>query len=68
MTTIVIKTQTHSSAGGDTDVLEGFEDSEDLGLTNSGTPDEKKYLTDEENSEVVLTVDKIAKKYKKCRF
>jgi len=61
MTTIVIKTQTHSSAGGDTDVLEGFEDSEDLGLTNSGTPDEKKYLTDEENSEVVLTVDKIDK-------
>ncbi len=68
MTTIVIKTQTHSSAGGDTDVLEGFEDSEDLGLTNSGTPDEKKYLTDEENSEVVLTVDKIAKKYKSVDF
>jgi len=68
MTTIVIKTQAHSSTGEEGDVLEGFEDSEDLSLTNSGTSDTKKYLTDKENSEVVLTVDKIAKKYESPDF
>ncbi|MBW2545407.1 MAG: MMPL family transporter, partial [Deltaproteobacteria bacterium] len=68
MTTIVIKTQVHSPAGGENDVLEGFEDSGDLGLTDSGTPSAKKYLTDEENSEVVLAVDTIAKKYESSDF
>ena len=68
MTTIVIKTQAHSSVGEESDVLEGFEDSENLSLTDSGTSDAKKYLTDKENSEVVLTVDKIAKKYESSDF
>ena len=64
MTTIVIQTQAYSSAGTDIDVLEGFEDSTNRDLTNSGKADRQEYLTDKENSEVVLAVNKIAKKYK----
>ena len=64
MTTIVIQTQVYSSAGDDIDVLEGFEDSTNRGLTDSGKFDGKEYLTDKENSEVVLAVNKVAEKYK----
>ncbi|MEA1971134.1 MAG: MMPL family transporter [Thermodesulfobacteriota bacterium] len=68
MTTIVIQTQAYSSAGTDIDVLEGFEDSTNRDLTDSGKSDGKDYLTDKENSEVVLAVNEIAKKYKDPDF
>ncbi|MBW2630387.1 MAG: MMPL family transporter [Deltaproteobacteria bacterium] len=64
MTTIVIQTQAYSSSGDDIDVLEGFGDSTNRDLTNSGKSDGKEYLTDKENSEVVLAVNEIAEKYK----
>jgi len=64
MTTIVIQTQAHSSAGEGIDVLEGFEDDANRDLTDSGKSDGKEYLTDKENSEVVHAVNKIAEKYK----
>jgi len=68
MTTIVIQPQVYSSAGTDIDVLEGFEDSTNRDLINSGKSDEKEYLTDKENSEVVLSVNKIAEKYEGLDF
>ena len=70
-TTIMIKTQTYSSVGSDIDVLEGFED--DSKQDNAGVkkPDEfedRKYLTDEENSEVVNAVRNVTVKYKASDF
>jgi len=68
MTTIVIKTQAYSSAGAGIDLLEGFEESEDADVANTDTSGAKQYLTDEENSEVVLAVNTIANKYKDSDF
>lgn len=64
MTTIVIQTQTYSSAGTDIDALDGFEDD----AKNIRATDDKQYLTDKENSEVVAAVDKVANKYKSPDF
>ncbi|MBC2704717.1 efflux RND transporter permease subunit [Desulfobacula sp.] len=64
VTTIVIRTQTYSSVGTDSDVLDGFEDeAKNLSATN-----DKLYLTDKENSEVVAAVNKIADKYRSSDF
>ncbi|GAG49179.1 unnamed protein product, partial [marine sediment metagenome] len=70
-TTILIKTQTYSSVGGDIEVLEGFEEDFKQGLTGSkesGKPNEGQYLTDMENSEAVNTVREIAEKYEASDF
>ncbi|MBW2564169.1 MAG: MMPL family transporter, partial [Deltaproteobacteria bacterium] len=64
MTTIVIQTQTYSSEGTEQDALDGFEDDG----KNINTTDDKQYLTDKENSEVVAAVNKIADKYKSPDF
>ncbi len=64
MTTIVIQTQTYSSVGTDIDALDGFED--DAKKINA--TDDKQYLTDKENSEVVAAVNKVAKKYESPDF
>jgi len=64
MTTIVIKTQTYSSEGKEQDALDGFEDD----AANINATDNKQYLTDEENSEVVAAVERIAKKYESPDF
>ncbi|MCD4723096.1 MAG: MMPL family transporter, partial [Desulfobacula sp.] len=64
MTTIVIQTQAYSSVGTDIDVLDGFEDDE----KKINTTDNKLYLTDKENSEVVAAVDKVADKYRSPGF
>lgn len=64
MTTIVIRTQTYSSAGTDIDVLDGFEDDEN----KINTTDDKQYLTDKENSEVVNAVNNVVKKHKSPDF
>ena len=64
MTTIVIQTQTYSSAGTGSDALDGFEDD----AKNINTTDDKQYLTDKENSEVVTAVNKVANKYRSPDF
>ena len=64
MTTIVIQTQTYSSVGTEQDALDGFEDDG----KNINTTDDKQYLTDKENSEVVAAVNKLANKYKSPDF
>ncbi|MBT8356598.1 MAG: MMPL family transporter, partial [Deltaproteobacteria bacterium] len=64
MTTIVIQTQTYSSVGTDSDALDGFEDDVD----NLNTAENKQYLTDKENSEVVAAVNKVANKFKSPDF
>ncbi|MDY6790756.1 MAG: efflux RND transporter permease subunit [Thermodesulfobacteriota bacterium] len=64
MTTIVIQTQTYSSVGTDIDAIDGFEDDEKkINFAN-----DKQYLTDKENSEVVLAVNKVANKYRSPDF
>jgi len=60
-TTIIIRTLSRSSAGNDDDIMDGFEDFDDTIESPAGT--EKEYLTDEENTEVVLAVEKIVEKY-----
>lgn len=68
-TTIVLKTYSHSTLGQDLDVLEGFEDE---GIESpshkSNVPTKDKYLTDRENSEVVLAVQSVLSKYKSPDF
>jgi len=71
ITTIMIKTQTYSSAGSDMDVLEGFEDDfeEDVNTPGkSNGSEQKKYMTDEESSKVVATIRDIVKKYEAPDF
>jgi len=64
MTTIVIQTQTYSSVGTEQDAMDGFEDD----AKNINPADNKQYLTDKENSEVVAAVNKVANKYKSPDF
>lgn len=55
LTTIVLKTNSFSSAGAPEDALAGFEESAQAA--------KRQYLTDQENSEVVSTVRSIAARY-----
>jgi predicted RND superfamily exporter protein len=68
-TSIVIKTQSHSSLGLDTDIFEGFEDEP---IANARTDDpvlsKIPYLTDEENSQVVAAVKDTLRKYRTPDF
>ena len=71
ITTILIKTQTYSSIGSDTEVLEGFEEyfkQDSTSPKESGKPNEIQYLTDKENSEAVNTVREVAEKYETPDF
>ncbi len=61
-TTIIIQTQSHSSMGVEDDIMDGFEDFEDTIEAPADT--ERKYLTDQENTQVILAVEKIVKKYR----
>jgi uncharacterized protein len=63
-TTIVIKTQTYSSAESDTDVLSGFDEK----IEDTPAPKARLYLTDRENSEVVAAVRTISQKYNASDF
>ena len=70
-TTILIQLQTYSSIGGDTDLLEGFEEDvakEATDRRDPEKPDEKKYLTDGENSEAVNMTREITEKYQTPDF
>ena len=68
-TTIVIKTDTYSSLGQDLDALEGFGD-DDLEVSDvkQPAPEKPRYLTDKENTEAVMAVRKILKKYEAPDF
>jgi predicted RND superfamily exporter protein len=59
-TTILIKTNSHSSVGLEEDILAGFEDMQDPGADEEMR---REYLTDEENSDVVMAVYDIIARY-----
>ncbi|NNG01276.1 MAG: MMPL family transporter [Desulfobacteraceae bacterium] len=61
-TTIVIRTQNHSSIGQKDDIMAGFDDDSNEASPDLG--DSPTYLTDAENSEVVAAVKKIVTKYR----
>ena len=63
MTTIILQAQTYSATDGDMDVLEGFEAASDMDPARVDGANEKGYLTDSENSEMVTAVKKIANGY-----
>jgi predicted RND superfamily exporter protein len=68
-TTIIIKTQSHSMAGQETDVLEGFEEDESKDAGADTQPSNKEsYLTDKENSQVVTAVRKIVADHESADF
>jgi len=60
LTTMIIKTNNYSSQEKEEDLLDGFEDNEE-GSVETG---EKKYLSSEENSEIVAKVQEILGKYR----
>ena len=61
VTTVVIKTDSYSSIGLETDVLAGFE--EEPVLTEGGKTDTRGFLTDAENSAVVRAVYSVMARY-----
>jgi predicted RND superfamily exporter protein len=65
-TTIIIQTHSHSSIGQDTDWLQGFDeaDGHKTSAESSVRPQRPVYLTDKENSEVVMAVQQIVGKYR----
>ena len=68
ITAIMIKTQTYSSIGNDIDVLEGFDDDSTEDSRGIDDTDERKFLTDEENSKAVSAVHANPKKYEAPDF
>lgn len=60
ITAIVIRTDAYSSAGVEEDALGGFDD---LDAPTSEQPAERQFLSDEENSDLVQTVQRIAYAY-----
>ncbi len=66
ITTIIIRTQSHTTAGNEEDVLAGFEDesTEAVEDTVQASGKNAAYLSDEENSEVAAAVNRIAAKYR----
>jgi len=64
ITAMVIKTQNYSSAGKETDVLAGFEEDglDDMGLEDL-QPAPRAYLSNEENSAVIIAVQSVLEKH-----
>lgn len=60
-TTIIIRTLSRSSEGNNEDIMDGFEGFNDT--MEAPADQERIYLTDEENTEVVMAVEKIVEKY-----
>ncbi|UCH20190.1 MAG: MMPL family transporter [Deltaproteobacteria bacterium] len=68
-TTIIIKTHSHSSIEPQTDIIEEFEEKETNIPDTDITPTAKRgYLSDKENSDVVLAVREIIQKYHTADF
>lgn len=71
LTTVVIRTHSHSAASDDAGVLEGFDDAVEPGPEISAGPAPKAnggYLTDRENSEAVEAARRIAKRFEAPDF
>ncbi len=62
-TTIIIQTQTYTSEGESLDVLSGFDD-----MAVDTGPEERAYLTDEENSEMVRAVQEVIRSFESPGF
>jgi len=64
-TTIIIRTHSHSSAGQESDLLEGFDDPTPEAPSESYSESKPPvYLTDSENSEVVMAVREVVETYR----
>ena len=69
LTTIIIKTHSHSSLGQDVDILEGFdEETEETAVAQTKAAVKAVYLTDKENSEVVRAAQQVIEKYQASDF
>ncbi|MDY6843912.1 MAG: efflux RND transporter permease subunit [Thermodesulfobacteriota bacterium] len=68
LTTVVIKTQSYSSIGSEIDILEGFEEDTEMDQATSKESDERVYITDGENSEVIIAVQEIVEKFEAPDF
>ena len=66
-TVIVIKTDVYSSIGIDTDVMDGFDDEAFEGEVETEKA-ERPFITDGENSELVVAVHQIAARYDEANF
>ena len=68
-TTVIIQTQSHSSEGQETDIMGGFE-TDDLEIADEppSTPSDRRYLTDTENSEAVMAVERVIRRYEGADF
>ncbi len=62
-TTIMLQTQTYTSKGNDSDVMEGFDEDIEESDSEKAAADKREYITDEENSEAVMAVRRITGKY-----
>ncbi len=58
-TVIVIKTEAYSSLGAEGDALDGFDDA----FEDDATSIERQFITDDENSELVIAAHRIAERY-----
>ncbi|MDH5219417.1 MAG: MMPL family transporter, partial [Gammaproteobacteria bacterium] len=67
VTTVMIQTQAYSTAGQETDLMAGFEDTAAEGM-EAKQEQEPQFLSDKENSEVVAATRKIVDKYMKEDF
>jgi len=64
-TTIIVRTHSHSGVGQETNLLEGFDEPAQEPLPDpANAPPQTKYLTDKENSEVVLAVERVVNDYR----
>jgi len=64
-TTIIIRTHSHSSAGQESELLDGFDDMvQDAPPAPYSETKRPVYLTDSENSEVVMAVRKVVEQYR----
>jgi hydrophobe/amphiphile efflux-3 (HAE3) family protein len=62
ITTIIIKTQTYSSIGNELDLMEGFEEGPEE-TADQSDPEQRQFLTTQENSKAVHAAYEIADKY-----
>ncbi|UCD33701.1 MAG: MMPL family transporter, partial [Desulfobacterales bacterium] len=68
-TTIIIRTHSHSSIDQDTEFMEGFGDTEqDSSPVPAAETKQPVYLTDRENSEVVLAVQQVVENFRSDDF
>jgi len=68
-TTIIIRTHSHSTVGQETNLLEGFDEpGQDELFDPTDKTQPSVYLTDKENSEVVLAVQEVVENYRSAKL